>query len=287
MEQCILTLDRYYLSVPALKTLDECEQKYGGKILSIVTKAKSNATAYEKPKPKTGRGRPPLKGTKVKLRELFKSGQFIETPVNIYGKKRTVNYCVNDLLWGQKLYRELRFVLVKYDDTECILVSSDLTLSPETIIEIYALRFKIETSFRELKQVIAGFAYHFWSLSMPKLKRFSKNAQMTESLESIQDERKKSAIVKAFKAIEGFTMFSIIAFGLIQMISLRFSKVINGSALRWLRVRSNEIPSEATTSDYLRKTFFQQFHVSKGIDITRLIEEVQFSPIDANIDPDG
>ena len=32
----------------------------------------------------------------------------------LYGKKEKLHYYSIDLLWGQKLYQELRFVLVEY-----------------------------------------------------------------------------------------------------------------------------------------------------------------------------
>lgn len=56
---CILLLDRYVLTVPALQTL-EALNRCGSVRLEIVTKAKKSCTAYERPAPrKPGRGRPP------------------------------------------------------------------------------------------------------------------------------------------------------------------------------------------------------------------------------------
>ena len=159
----ILLLDRYFLSVPALSALAEEEQKAGHQLLSIVVRAKSNVSAYEEPVRKPGRGRPPIKGVKVKLSKLFNkcAAGFTQTTVTMYGKKETVCYLCKDLLWGKKLYRKLRFVLVKYSTTTSILVCTDLDFSPERIIRLYSYRFKIECCFREFKQVIVGFSYHF------------------------------------------------------------------------------------------------------------------------------
>ena len=70
----------------------------------------------------------------------------------MYGEQQEVSYYCTELLWGQKLYQELRFVLVQYKGSKSILVSTDLTLSPKRIIELYAYRFSIEELFREFKQ---------------------------------------------------------------------------------------------------------------------------------------
>ena len=70
---------------------------------------------------------------------------------------------------GQKLYQELRFVLVEMNGIQSILVSTSLKLEPLSIICLYSYRFRIECTFRELKQQTGAFCYHFWSKHMPKL----------------------------------------------------------------------------------------------------------------------
>jgi hypothetical protein len=285
IEPSILLLDRYFLTVPALLSLAAAENEYGHCLLIIVTKAKKNITAYEKPTPKGGRGRPPKKGQSVKLGALFatQGRMFKHTTVNIYGKKTKVSYLCKDLLWGQKLYRELRFVLVSIDGTQTILVSTDTTMAPETIIELYALRFKIESCFRELKQVVAAFAYRFWTAAMPRLNRFAKNDQMQKQLTDIHNDKHKAAIISAYNAIEGFAMFACIALGLLQMGALRFSKEINGCAFRWLRTRSNKTPSEATTADFLRKTIFCGLHFLPNLDIAQFIHQLHRQNCDSRV----
>jgi hypothetical protein len=52
--------------------------------------------------------------------------------------------------------------------------------------------------------MLAGFAYHFWSVSMPKLNRFIKNADAQEKLGTVRDEAARTAIISTLKAIEGF-----------------------------------------------------------------------------------
>lgn len=276
----ILLLDGYFLTVPVLRAWLEEENQAGRPLLTIVTKAKSNAVAYEKPTPKKGRGRPPLKGQSVKLKGLFTScqNQFTNTVVEMYGKMESVSYLCIDLLWGKQLYQQLRFVLVKFGSTQTILVCTNADFSPEKIIRLYSYRFKIESCFRELKQVIHALAYHFWSKAMPKINRYAKSGE--DQLDAVTNEKDKRLIICTFDAIERFVMSSCIALGLLQICSVRFSNVINKSSLRWLRTRSNKIPSEATTSDFFRKSFFRIFLLMPHLTIVKLIQSVQSTPAD-------
>jgi len=258
---------------------------YGGGLLHIVTKAKKNAIAYEKPVRRHKRGAPPKKGDTIKLIDLFssKADSFVKATVTIYGKLEAVEFFVTDLLWGKELYYPLRFVLVKYQGKFSILASTDLTLSGEAIIEIYAFRFKIESAFRELKQVIAGFAYRFWSAYMLRLDRFAKNQQTNDTIAAIVCKHKKSKIISAFNAIEGFAMFAVIACGILQMVALRFHNIISSSAFRWLRTTRSQIPSEATTAHFLGKTIFNTFHFSTDLPVNRFICDAQSDTHDVSI----
>ena len=137
-----LLADRYFLTIPALRILNEYNRKSPYRI-DLITKAKKNIIAYEEPKKSTrNRGRPRLKGSSIKISTLFESRkkQFRKTTAMMYGKLTEVKYYKTDLLWGQGLYQKLRFVLVRYGDTTGILVSTDLTLDPKTIIESYSRR---------------------------------------------------------------------------------------------------------------------------------------------------
>jgi len=270
----ILLLDRYYLSVPALVSLLEEEAVAGKPLISLVMRAKRNVTAYEEPV-QTRKGRPRKKGKKLKVASLFETckNAFVSMPVTLYGKEEIVSYMCCDLLWGNTLYQKLRFVLVDNGGTKSIFVSTDLTLSPEQIIRLYGYRFKIECCFREFKQVIAGFAYRFWTASMPRLNRYAKSG--VDPLEAVSSEGDKARIALAYKAIHGFVMVSCIALGLLQICSLRFKEQINGSHVRWLRTRTNLVPSEATTAHFLSKTIFSMFALCPDLGIIRFIRERQ------------
>jgi len=287
-EKCLLLLDRYFLSVPALKMWNNEEKRTNKKLLTLITRAKTSAKAFEKPEKSSGRGRPRIKGEDVKLMKLFttEADSFLKVKVTMYGKQKEVKYLCKDLLWGKKLYTELRFVLVEYGDDKAILVSTDTTLSPEKIIELYCLRFKCESCFREFKQVLSGFGYHFWSKFMTKLNRYTKASDAQKSLEEITDEKVKTNIVLTFKAIEGFVMFNCVAMGIIQMSAIKFPKEIYASPFRWLRTRTCEIPSEATTADFLRKTIFCAFNFLPNLSIRNfilLLQSDEFYKIDDDV----
>ena len=185
-----------------------------------------------------------------------------------------VQYYSCDLLWGKKLYRELRFVLVEYNGTRSILVSTDLTLSPVEIIELYALRFKIENCFREFKQQFGGFSYHFWTKSLEKLNHFKRKSD-PDPLQKVSDEKGRKIILSKLKAIEGFVLFSSIAMGLSQMLSLDDSLKNDFLVCRYLRTVPRDRLSEASVMYYCRKSFFSLMLQHPDSFITRFILEKQ------------
>lgn len=173
----------------------------------------------------------------------------------MYGKEQEVEYLSQNLLWGVKLYQELQFVLVKYGSVTSILVSTDLELSPTLIIEAYAHRFKIECMFRELKQQIHEFSYHFWNSKLPKHNRYRKKLD-PNPLESVREKDQKF-ILLAIDAIERFALCSEISMGLVQMIALRPEFIEMIAKNRYLRTSCEGRVSEATVIEYLRKHFFR------------------------------
>jgi len=272
--ESLLLLDRLFLTAPMLQTLSQA------KGLDVITKAKSNAAAYFSPEPYKGRGARPKKGKKIKVFELFDThrNHFVNKQMDIYGKSKTVRYFCIDLHWGKGVYRKVRFVLTEINGVRSALVSTDLLLSPCQIIRLYARRFKIECSFREFKQVVAGFSYRFWSKVMPKFAMSKCNDANQTNLENISDHHQRKQIKATVRAIEGFVLFAVIAFGLLQLISLQFDKEINRSNFRFLRTISNNTPSERTVADYLSKYLFMLFRFFPQLSITSIIVDKQFLP---------
>ena len=256
-EDSYCVLDRYFLTVPALSELNKLNDD-SSHHLDIITRAKNNCIAYKKPiqNPIAHRGRPQKKGATVKLRSLFeeRAEDFTKATVKMYGKKQEVEYLALKLLWGSKLYQEVQFVLVKYNQSTAIFVCTDLMLDPVHIIEGYAHRFKIECMFRELKQQIHTFHYHFWSMYVPKLNKYKKKSD-PDPLTNVEEENQKSVLL-TIDAIERFVLCAEIAMGLIQLIALTPCFVQNIEKHRYLRTSHAGKVSEATAIEYLRKHFF-------------------------------
>lgn len=278
----LLLLDRYFLTVPVLQTLDALNK--GGDVrLEIVTKAKKSCVAFEKPSPKKpGRGRPPKKGASVHLKELFisRAKEFKEAEMELYGKKEAIRYYCVDLLWGQKLYQELRFVLVEMGGVQSILASTSLALSPLAIIRLYSYRFRIECTFRELKQQIGAFCYHFWSKHMPRLDYYRKKSDPTP-LELVEDEKSRQKVLEAVRAIEMHMALSCIAMGILQSLSIGFVGEVTSSQLRYQRTPARGRVSEAAIMHYFRKYFFCLLGQKPDLRITQIIRKQQETPDDA------
>ena len=273
---CLLLLDRYFLTVPVLEKLKALNSA-GTVKMEIVTKAKKSCTAFEKPAPKKpGRGRPPKKGAAVHLKDLFVSRreQFRQARVELYGKQETVRYYCADLLWGQKLYQELRFVLVEMNGVQSILASTCLTIDPLAVIRLYSYRFRIECTFRELKQQIGAFCYHFWSKHMPRLNHFRKTGE-ADPLEQVRDERSRRNILKAVRATEMHMAISCIAMGVLQSISVSWTGKLGSDQLRYQRTPSKGRVSEAALMVHLRKYFFLFMEKQPELRITQIIREQQ------------
>ena len=272
----ILLLDRYFLSVPALKRLQELT---GGETvrMEIVTKAKCNCTAFEKPAlRKPGRGRPPKKGKAIRLKDLFESRkeQFSEAEMVLYGKKEKLRYYSIDLLWGQKLYQELRFVLVEYNGTRSILAGTSLELDPLSMIRLYSFRFRIECTYRELKQQTGAFYYHFWSKHMPRLNYYRKKTEPSP-LEQVESDHARRKILQAVRAVETHMVLSCVAMGTIQCLSLQMEGKLCSEQIRYQRTPSKGKVSEGAMMHYLRKHIFRLMGQTPELRITRLIQEMQ------------
>ncbi len=269
-------LDRYFLTIPCLNELNRLnEEKH---LLDLIVRVKSNCVAFLEPPAVSnpGPGRPRKKGTMIKLKELFETSEnFSKADIKLCSnKKKTFEYLVLDLLWGDTLYQKLRFVLVKSDQGNSIFASTDLSLDPEHIIEAYSYRFCIESTFKNLKQFLGGGKYRFWGVSVPKLKRFRKTGEPSE-LSKVTSDKDRKLIIKTVNATQRYVQLTCIALGLAQLIALtrRYQNELSHATFRRTAIRGKI--SEETALSYLRKNIFWLFNRTPSCDVSRFILEDQ------------
>jgi hypothetical protein len=247
----VIALDAYFAKATAFLAADKCVDETGSRFLEIVTRGRDDTVGYTlpKPQPKGKRGPKPKYGDKISLWALFSDMDcFSEAILMLYGKPTNVKYLCLDLKWKPLDGRLIRFTLVDSPLGKMILMCSDLTLAPEDAITIYSLRFKIETSFDEQKNVNGGFAYRFWTTALEKRKRWAKNNQppQTGSFTKVDE---------ANRAIETYLCLSTIATGILMIIGFMHNRQIWNRFPGWLRTQRNSFPTISVIKETLAQDF--------------------------------
>lgn len=85
------------------------------------------------------------------------------------------------LLWGTKLYKKIRFVLVRSSRGECILVSTDLALDPILIIDSMCFLVMHFWMKRNLIVIILQLVLVFKIFPIPIVRNFHSQVQYIES----------------------------------------------------------------------------------------------------------
>jgi len=253
-----LVADAYYASSKMVCALLDGEQH-------LITRMKKNSVAYAPyvQKGKRMRGRPKLYGKKVHLRNLLDHpGEMQEAPSPVYGendcdtqskarkKKVVIRYRSIDLLW-RPAGRIVRFVAVRHPTRgNCVLMSTDFSLHPLQIVQLYGLRFKIKFGFKQAVRTLGSFSYHFWMRDMKPLKPRNGNQHLHRDPDTY-----RAAVTRKMRAYHVFIQAGIVCQGLLQYLSVTFGAQIWGSFGSWLRtVRPGIPPSEFVVTHSLRNT---------------------------------
>ena len=136
--------DAYFANASFIKPL----MKKG---IAVISRLRKNAVGWDDPPEYSGRGRPRKRGKKWKLADLLKEFEPESLSVHIYGKDCQVAAVVRDV-WLRNIPKKVRVVVIEGIKKPVILVCTDITLSASQIIEIYAARFALEITIRDLKQ---------------------------------------------------------------------------------------------------------------------------------------
>ncbi len=239
-----LVADAYYSCEAMMKALLNSGD-------DLVSRVRSNVVAYKPLEVASvrGRGRPRKYGAKIQLNELFaERSRFSRGTVIGYGSEEVdVHYYTTNLLW-KPIARIVKFILVVYPDRgKCIFVTTDLDLDPLTAIAMYAMRFKIEVSFKQAIHTIGTFAYHFWLKSMPRIKRRSGNQYLHRKPADYRQQ-----VQKKLESYHKHVAVGLVAQGCMQYLSTYFPTQVYAFA-PWLRTKTaSGHPSEETVAAALR-----------------------------------
>jgi hypothetical protein len=245
--QVLLVADAYYASAKVILPL----LKDGH---HLITRAKSNAVAYmAAPKEDVrGKGRPRIYGEKVRLKDLANdTSAFTSAPSPVYGENDVVvRYRTLDLLW-RPVGRVVRFVIVRHPQRGTIfLLSTDITLEPMQILQLYGYRFKIELGFRQAVHVIGAYAYHFWMSDMNPLRRRGGDQYLHRKSDDYRD-----AVRRKLRAYHVHIQLGCIAQGLLQHLSLNYTAEVWHCFRSWLRTMNPAMPpSELVVASVLRSS---------------------------------
>jgi hypothetical protein len=138
---CVV-MDAYFAKACMLNPLIELG-------ITLLTRLRHDAVGWDDPE-YCGRGRPPERGPKWKLADLWHEGKQETVTVHLYGKLVEVTVVVRDV-WLRDVSEKVRVVVVEGVQRPILLACTDLSLTASQILELYAARFSLELAIRDLK----------------------------------------------------------------------------------------------------------------------------------------
>lgn len=244
-QACYLVLDKYYSSGRFIKQLIS-------RNIHIVTMMKTNAVAYEGiPDQETKkRGRPKKYGKKIKLFDLFKQDLFYSV-ATVSGIN--IAYYRVELFW-KPLGAIVQFVLTRHPTRgNAIVMSTDLSADPVSLMMIYGLRFKIEVFFKQAVHTVGTFLYRFWLKSMSK-----KSRKSGDQVLQFSSKKFKESVAKKIRSYHLFIQAGFIAHGLLQYLSMHSHQTVWKHFGTWIRtIRGDKLPSEMIVAKSMTRSYFE------------------------------
>jgi len=248
-----LLVDAYYASGSLIKDLRK-------RLHHIITRVRSNAVAFEPAGPHAKRkGRRTKYGKKIKLRDIWKQPDlFISAASSLPGEENIMVRIYSRQLFWKSAGQLVLFVWVNHPQRgRIILMSSDVELLPLDLLRLYALRFKIEVSFKQTLHTLGTYTYHFWMKEMKPISRFSKGQYLHHTSEEYRQQ-----VRRKINAYHLHIQCGLIAQGLLQYLSITQTASVWRHFGSWIRtIRPNTLPSEAVTASALRNTLPEFFIV--------------------------
>lgn len=184
----------------------------------------------------------------MRLKDLFHTAlQTMASPV--YGELGiTLQWTSRDLLWRPAGCLVRIVAVVHPTRGRILLLSTDRSLSAVEIIRLYALRFKIELSFKHALHTVGAWAYHFWMMPLRPIRRGQGDQFLHRHSATY-----RAGVRRKLAAYHRHIQIGLVAQGLLQCLAALQPRLVWSHFASWLRTkRSPECPSEFVVATALR-----------------------------------